>query len=931
MVESNESSKRKPKNPIKFKVTLNEEQKKAKAIILENTLTLLAGKAGCGKAQPLYSNIYTPDGIVKMGDLKIGDSILGVNKIVKVIGIYPQGVEDVYEIKFSDKTKTVCSLSHLWSVQRKKSSSDSEWIIKTTKELLDDIQVGIEYRIPSNEISHFKHKKVLINPYLMGILLSEGNLREGTTTFSTSDSFIIDKLSNILSDDDVYIKHKSNYDYSIKKKNRDNNKHFICKILSTYNLNGKLSYDKFIPDDYKYNSEEVRIELLRGLMDGDGFISKKGLSFYNTSSEKLANDVAEVFRSFGARVIIRHKFPKYLYKGEMITSIHSHYELAITVKAPERFVSLPRKRDRLLNRKSDIKYTNRIIKSISKIGQTETQCIKVDSEDELYITDNFIVTHNTLLACQVALDGLFTGQYSKVIITRPTVSKEEIGFLPGDLREKMDPWVQPIYQNMFILYNKDKILKEIEEGRIEIVPVSFMRGRAQPLTSKILTPNGWKLMGDMILDDSIIGKDGETYKVTGIFPQGVEKVYKITFSDNSEALASGEHLWEVYDIQSKSSKVINTNNIKENLFCKNGQKRYKIPLVSPVKFKEKDLPIDPYVLGVLLGDGCISQNNISLCTNDLEIIENVKCKLPKDLTLKKRKGYNSDYGISKKVRNNHIKNDIIESLKILNLHGKKSYDKFIPEIYLYGSIEQRLELLRGLMDTDGSIFSAHKDRRKTSSVAEYYTVSPKLLEGFKFLIHSLGGTTNTRIKDVAGTIDKWGRVYNYDIYQTKVRLSQNLNPFKLKRKSELFKVKENPVRLIKSVDLYSEEETQCISVSAEDQLYVTDNCIVTHNTFLDSMIIVDEAQNVTHEQMEMITTRIGLRSKMIICGDDAQIDLKNRGDSGFRFLYTLGSKIKDMESVHLHTNHRDPIVDELLDHYAELRLRMRTNSGHTKN
>ena len=83
----------------------------------------------------------------------------------------------------------------------------------------------------------------------------------------------------------------------------------------------------------------------------------------------------------------------------------------------------------------------------------------------------------TLLACNVALDGLFKREYDKVIITRPTVSKEEIGFLPGDLREKMDPWVQPIYQNMFLLYDKDKVEKHISNADIEIVPVSFMRGR----------------------------------------------------------------------------------------------------------------------------------------------------------------------------------------------------------------------------------------------------------------------------------------------------------------------------------------------------------------------------------------------------------------------------------------------------------------------
>ena len=88
-------------------------------------------------------------------------------------------------------------------------------------------------------------------------------------------------------------------------------------------------------------------------------------------------------------------------------------------------------------------------------------------------------------------------------------------------------------------------------------------------------------------------------------------------------------------------------------------------------------------------------------------------------------------------------------------------------------------------------------------------------------------------------------------------------------------------------------------------------------TFLDSCIIVDEAQNVTHEQMEMIATRIGLRSKMIVCGDDHQVDLKSRRDSGFRFLYTAGRKIKNMCSITLIKNHRDPIVDDLISLYEE--------------
>ena len=83
----------------------------------------------------------------------------------------------------------------------------------------------------------------------------------------------------------------------------------------------------------------------------------------------------------------------------------------------------------------------------------------------------------TLVAVQVALDLLFTNQIEKIIITRPTVAKEDIGFLPGDIREKMDPWLAPIYHNLYLLYSKEKIDREVEEGRIEILPFAFMRGR----------------------------------------------------------------------------------------------------------------------------------------------------------------------------------------------------------------------------------------------------------------------------------------------------------------------------------------------------------------------------------------------------------------------------------------------------------------------
>ena len=115
--------------------------------------------------------------------------------------------------------------------------------------------------------------------------------------------------------------------------------------------------------------------------------------------------------------------------------------------------------------------------------------------------------------------------------------------------------------------------------------------------------------------------------------------------------------------------------------------------------------------------------------------------------------------------------------------------------------------------------------------------------------------------------------------------------------------------------LYDKEKVE--SLINDGKIEIVPLAFMRGRTFLDSCIIVDEAQNVTHEQMEMIATRIGLRSKMIVCGDDYQVDLKSRRDSGFRFLYTAGRKIKNMCSITLIKNHRDPIVDDLITLYEE--------------
>lgn len=529
----------------------------------------------------------------------------------------------------------------------------------------------------------------------------------------------------------------------------------------------------------------------------------------------------------------------------------------------------------------------------------------------------------TLIATQVGLDMLFTKQVEKVVITRPTVSKEEIGFLPGDVREKMDPWLTPIYHNLYMLYSKEKVDKEIEQENIEIVPFAFMRGRAQPLDSKVLTPKGWSVIGDIKPGSKVIGKDGKTHNVTAIFPQGKELVYRVTFSDDSSTLVSGKHLWQVLDTNKLRCKpqVLTTEDLLEQGLHQKGtnKKKWKIPVVEPVQFPKKELSIDPYLLGALLGDGCMT-DQISFSSSDNFIVEQIGKLLPEGLDIKKRSGDNYDYGISKIKRNNHKENALKIDLYNLGLIGKTSVDKFIPDQYLYASVEQRIALLQGLMDTDGSIFSGGKHtKRQTSSVAHFYTISPSLRDSVIFLVQSLGGTVRVRQNKVGGTVDKYGFWYNHNSYDLSIRLPQEINPFRLPRKANLFEVREKPTRNIKSIEVERETFTQCISVDAPDNLYITDECIVTHNTFVDSFVIVDEAQNVTQNQMETVIGRLGINSKMVICGDMAQIDLKSRKDTGFSFLNRVEENVEGLKVETLEKNHRHSIVEPILEVYQTFR------------
>jgi phosphate starvation-inducible PhoH-like protein len=183
-----------------------------------------------------------------------------------------------------------------------------------------------------------------------------------------------------------------------------------------------------------------------------------------------------------------------------------------------------------------------------------------------------------------------------------------------------------------------------------------------------------------------------------------------------------------------------------------------------------------------------------------------------------------------------------------------------------------VEILRGLMDTDGWVSNNFKKCR-----IQHYTTSIKLAEDLKFLIQSLGGISHVRKRSFVDNEQHLykGKVIRHvkSLYVSEILMPEGLNPFKCSKKANLYNKQPRAKRLISKIDYVGKLPCQCISVDSQDSLYLTENFLVTHNTFYNSVCILDEAQNCKEEQIKMFLTRLGDNSKMIITGDPTQSDL----------------------------------------------------------
>ena len=575
-------------------------------------------------------------------------------------------------------------------------------------------------------------------------------------------------------------------------------------------------------------------------------------------------------------------------------------------------------------------------------------------------------TGKSLVAIASALELVIErGEYQKLIIYRPmnVIAGQDIGFLPGP----------------------------------------------QPLDAKVLTPDGWSTMGEMKVGSEVISRDGKATKVIGVFPKGKKAVYKVTTTDGGTVECCEDHLWETKTWEQKKrgkpGKVKSTKEIMETMKTSKGKINHYLPRNETVEYnKQANLPVPAYLMGALLGDGSIS-NNICLTNVDLDIVEKVSeqvkqfnCHMTHNdktitynivsndacstKTTRKVKITNlidnsvkiydsiglahKDFGIKINTLKsrcqtgatiNNVKyefmvshktwqNPIKEELHKLGLIGKHAQDKFIPQMYKTASVSDRIDLIRGLMDTDGTI--------KKNGEASFTTTSLQLANDIVEITKSLGGKANIKSRN---RINKVAKLSNGRLitsrrisYEFNICLPETINPFHCERKSKHHKCTYMHYNGISSIELVGEKEVQCIRVENPEHLYITNDFTVTHNTMeekieqnfgaiLDSfevllskktkrsgkggapvsnrwkeelkswqekgiiefnpitfvrgrsisnaILLIDECQNLSKEDAKTLLTRVGENTKIIMTGDLEQIDTQNLDATNNALIHVL--------------------------------------------
>jgi len=460
------------------------------------------GYPGTGKAQPLYSKILTPSGWRLMGDLQVGDEVVTPQgDTSKIIGVFPQGEKEIYEIVFHDGSKTRACKEHLWEcyfpLDKNYRNGSEKKVVKTEdiiehldyqkiKKSKDNVNISIDIITPRET----PDINLPLEPYLLGVILGDGSTAYLPASISNADQELVEKISQIIEENfegcRLIKRNKTKYDYAIVTDRAINKTNPVSQIIRELNLFGKKSYEKTIPNIYFKASINQKLKLLQGLLDTDGTAAsekKHGQVTFTTTCQELAEQVQELIWSIGGLATITQRIPSFTHKG-----IKKQGRVAYTVHLKTRnnkeLFYISRKKDRCKDTYDSLQFRRRI-KEVNFIGVEPAQCIMIDDPKHLYITDNYVITHNTISLLYKALEEVLdpSTPYKKVIVVRSTVATRDIGFLPGSISEKIAEFEVPykyMIKNLFDFNSDEKY--EMLYGNLKaqksfyFMPTSFIRG-----------------------------------------------------------------------------------------------------------------------------------------------------------------------------------------------------------------------------------------------------------------------------------------------------------------------------------------------------------------------------------------------------------------------------------------------------------------------
>ena len=351
------------------------------------------------------------------------------------------------------------------------------------------------------------------------------------------------------------------------------------------------------------------------------------------------------------------------------------------------------------------------------------------------------------------------------------------------------------------------------DSQVAVVLAKTGTGKQHPRSEPICTPDGVQRFGDLQVGDLVFGRDGSPTEVTGVFPQGVTPTYRVSFSDGTSALAGREHLWTVEYRYGRKREWCRTKTLTTEQLLEVGLRaghndaewRWRIPICEPVQYDVRSLPVEAYTLGAYIANGCGTKGSVVITTPDEEVIDRI----------------GRHHQASEHARHGCRRWGVLGLIGPIRQLGLdvRSSDKFIPAIYLTGSVEQRVALLQGLMDGDGTSSASGR------SCVRYSTTSQQLADDMVQLVSSLGGTAVRQWRDRSHE----GKT---DECTLSIMLPDDIEPFSLSRKRRGGTVNRTaPHRAIVAIERVEDQDSMCISVAAHDSLYLIGReHVVTHNT-----------------------------------------------------------------------------------------------------